>query len=112
MLQFVLVHRGWQGGWCWDGVAASLREGGHVVLTPTPRGSEGGGVGGAGVDLTAIRESLVEAIRDAGLRALVLVAHSGGGPAIQYAADRLADITRRVASSMRGCCVTATRFRT
>jgi pimeloyl-ACP methyl ester carboxylesterase len=50
----------------------------------------------AGVDLTAIGEGLVEAITHEGLQDVVLVGHSGGGPAIQYAADRLLDITRRV----------------
>ncbi|UOZ03484.1 alpha/beta fold hydrolase [Amycolatopsis sp. WQ 127309] len=95
-MQFCLVHGGWQGGWCWDAVARSLRDGGHTVLAPTLRGSESGDVDRAEVNLTAIGEGLVEEIRRAGLRDVVLVGHSGGGPAIQYAADRLPDLTRRV----------------
>jgi pimeloyl-ACP methyl ester carboxylesterase len=95
-VQFVLVHGGWQGAWCWDAVAAALRDGGHRVFAPTLRGSEDGEVDRAGVDLTAIGEGLVEAITHEELQDVVLVGHSGGGPAIQYAADRLLDITRRV----------------
>jgi pimeloyl-ACP methyl ester carboxylesterase len=95
-LQFVLVHGGWQGGWCWDAVAAALRDGGNRVFAPTLRGSEDGEVDRAGVNLTVIGQGLIEAIRREGLQDLVLVGHSGGGPAIQYAADRLSDITRRV----------------
>ena len=85
-MQFVLVHGGWLGGWAWDRVAAQLRERGHQVLAPTLTGS----------NLTEIGERLVTMIRRAGLRDLVLVGHSDGGPVIQYAADRLAEITHRV----------------
>jgi pimeloyl-ACP methyl ester carboxylesterase len=95
-VQFVLVHGGWQGGWCWDAVAAILRDAGHGVFAPTLRGSEDGEVNRAGVDLTAIGEGLVDAISRADLRDLVLVGHSGGGPAIQHAAGQLASTTRRV----------------
>jgi pimeloyl-ACP methyl ester carboxylesterase len=95
-MQFVLVHGGWQGGWCWDAVATRLRAEGHQVFAPTLRGSEPGDADRAGVDLSAIGEGLIEAIRKRDLRDLVLVGHSGGGPAVQYAADRLVASTRRV----------------
>jgi pimeloyl-ACP methyl ester carboxylesterase len=96
MVQFVLVHGGWQGAWCWGAVAAALRKGGHGVFAPTLLGSEDGEVDRIGVNLTAIGKHLIEEIRRNGLRDLVLVGHSGGGPVIQYVADRLSDITRRV----------------
>jgi pimeloyl-ACP methyl ester carboxylesterase len=96
VVQFVLVHGGWQGAWCWDGVAATLRSGGHQVFAPTLRGSEDGEVDRTGVDITAIGKQLMGEISDNGLSDLVLVGHSGGGPVIQYVADRLCDITRRV----------------
>jgi hypothetical protein len=28
-MRFVLVHGGWQGGWCWDAAASSPRDGGQ-----------------------------------------------------------------------------------
>lgn len=85
-MQFVLVHGGWLGGWSWDRVASDLRDRGHQVFAPTLTGSS----------LTEIGDRLVEAIRRAGLRDLVLVGHGDGGPVIQYTADRLANITQRV----------------
>jgi pimeloyl-ACP methyl ester carboxylesterase len=96
-MQFVLVHGGWQGGWCWNAVSAALRSVGHEVFAPTLRGCEqGAAVDRAGVNLTAMGDGLVDAIRGHNLRDFVLVGHSGGGPAAQYAADRLAEQTRRV----------------
>ncbi len=96
-MQFVLVHGGWQGGWCWDAVSAALRSVGHEVFAPTLRGSEAGvAVDRVGVNLTTIGDGLVDAVRDHDLQDLVLVGHSGGGPAAQYAADRLAEQTRRI----------------
>lgn len=95
-MDFVLVHGGWQGGWCWDAVAEHLRTGGHRVFAPTLRGSEEGDVDRSGVNLTAIGEGLVDAIKQQDLKEMVMVGHSGGGPAVQYAADRLAERTRRV----------------
>jgi pimeloyl-ACP methyl ester carboxylesterase len=95
-MQFVLVHGGWQAGWCWDAVSSVLRGHGHQVFAPTLRGSEEGEVDRSGVDLTMIGDGLVAAIKQKGLRDIVLVGHSGGGPAIQYAADRLVERTRKV----------------
>lgn len=96
-MQFVLVHGGWQGGWCWDAVSAALRSAGHEVFAPTLRGCEQGvAVDRVGVNLTAIGDGLVDAVKEHDLRDLVLVGHSGGGPAAQYAADRLSQHTRRI----------------
>ena len=96
-MQFVLVHGGWQGAWCWDGVAAALRSVGHDVLAPTLRGCEQGvAIDRVGINLTAMGDGLVDAIRQHDLGDFVLVGHSGGGPVAQYAADRLAQQTRRI----------------
>ena len=38
MATFVLVHPAWMGGWCWDKVAAQLRELGNQVYAPTLTG--------------------------------------------------------------------------
>jgi pimeloyl-ACP methyl ester carboxylesterase len=70
---------------------------GHEVFAPTLRGSEqGAAVDRVGVDLTSIGDGLVDAIREHDLQDFVLVGHSGGGPVAQYAADRLAQQTRRI----------------
>jgi pimeloyl-ACP methyl ester carboxylesterase len=95
-LRFVLVHGGWQGGWCWNAVSAELRAAGHEVLAPTLRGSEGGPTDRIGVDLTSMGEGLVDVIRRRRFGDFVLVGHSGGGPVSQYAADRLAADIRRI----------------
>jgi pimeloyl-ACP methyl ester carboxylesterase len=77
-------------------VAGHLRAEGHRVFAPTLRGLEEGDVDRSGVDLTAIGEGLIDAIKQQDLEEMVLVGHSGGGPAVQYAADRLAEKTRRI----------------
>lgn len=33
-MQFVLVHGGWQGGWCWEAVAPIRRQAGHDDVLP------------------------------------------------------------------------------
>lgn len=38
MTDFVLVHGGWHGGWCWQPVADLLRAEGHRVFAPTLTG--------------------------------------------------------------------------
>ena len=34
MSTFVLVHGGWNGGWCWEKVVPLLEETGHKVEAP------------------------------------------------------------------------------
>lgn len=99
-MRFVLVHGGWQGGWCWDAVAANLRAAGHQVLAPTLRGSEPDTAASPAVDrnvdLDTVGDDLVGQIRDSGWNDVVLVGHSGGGPTIQHAADRLLPNVQRL----------------
>lgn len=99
-MRFVLVHGGWQGGWCWDAVAAGLRGAGHQVLNPTLRGSEPDDPAGSpvdrDVDLSTVGDDLVARITASGWDDVVLVGHSGGGPTVQYAADRLLPRVRRL----------------
>jgi hypothetical protein len=35
-MRFLLVHGGWQGGWCWDQVTARLRAAGHEAMLSQP----------------------------------------------------------------------------
>jgi pimeloyl-ACP methyl ester carboxylesterase len=88
-MHFVLVHGGWQGGWCWDVVASELRRLGHEVYAPTLRGLESGDVDRSGVTLIEMAARLAADIRDRNLWDVVAVGHSGGGPAVQliYEAD-------------------------
>jgi pimeloyl-ACP methyl ester carboxylesterase len=88
-MQFLLIHGGWQGGWCWDAVALELRQHGHEVYAPTLRGLENGDVDRSGVTLTEMTARIAADVRDRNLLEVVAVGHSGGGPAIQliYEAD-------------------------
>ena len=38
MVTYVLVHGGWDGGWCWRDVEPHLRQAGHDVLRPSLTG--------------------------------------------------------------------------
>lgn len=92
MGDFVLIHGGWHGGWCWDDVALRLRAKGHRVFAPTLAG-------------LAERAHLIDAvqgpddhaaevaglIRARDLRDVTLVGHSYGGMVIAGAAGRIAD---------------------
>jgi alpha-beta hydrolase superfamily lysophospholipase len=40
MTGILLVHGGWHGPWCWDGVAERLRRRGHQVLAVRLRGHD------------------------------------------------------------------------
>jgi pimeloyl-ACP methyl ester carboxylesterase len=95
-MNFVLIHGGWQGGWCWDGVAADLRAAGHAVFAPTLRGLEEGDVDRAGVTLQDMADGAIAALLEQDLHDVVLVGHSGGGAVIQLIADRLPERIQRV----------------
>jgi pimeloyl-ACP methyl ester carboxylesterase len=93
---FVLVHGAWHGGWCWERVAAPLREHGHEVLTPTLTG-----LGERAEELTPtvslgdhVQDTLA-ALDSAGEPA-VLVGHSYSGLVVREAAalanERVAEV--------------------
>lgn len=88
-MQFVLIHGGWQGGWCWDGVVSQLQAGGHSAWAPTLHGSEAGPVNRSGITLQDTADGLITAFLERDLHDVILVGHSGGGPVIQLLADRL-----------------------
>jgi pimeloyl-ACP methyl ester carboxylesterase len=95
-MTFVLVHGGWQGGWVWEKVVRVLETRGHAAVAPTLRGMEGDAGGErAGLTLTDLATALLSELDDPSSHELVLVGHSGGGPVVQYVADRLADRVRR-----------------
>jgi pimeloyl-ACP methyl ester carboxylesterase len=82
-VQFLLVHGGWQGGWCWDGVKAALEERGHEVYAPTLPGCEEDDVDRSGITLDDITSPVIAELARRDLRDVVAVGHSGGGPTIQ-----------------------------
>jgi pimeloyl-ACP methyl ester carboxylesterase len=107
---FVLVPGMCHGAWCFDDVAASLREAGHRVLALTLTGvAERAHLLGSGVNLDTHVTDVVSAIENdaAADGDLVLVGHSYGGMVITGAADRIA---RADDSSGRPCRVDALVF--
>ena len=82
-MRFLLVHGGWQGGWCWDQVASRLRAAGHEVLAPTLAGHGPGADDRFDITATEMARRLADDLRARDLRNLVAVGHSGGGPIIQ-----------------------------
>jgi pimeloyl-ACP methyl ester carboxylesterase len=95
-MRFLLVHGGWQGGWCWDQVAARLREAGHEVLTPTLAGLGPGAADRFDITATDMARRLADDLREQGLRNLVAVGHSGGGPIIQLLHELIPDCLDRL----------------
>jgi pimeloyl-ACP methyl ester carboxylesterase len=82
-MQFLLIHGGWQGGWCWDGVQAVLEERGNDVYAPTLRGFGEGDFDRSGITLDDMTSPVITELAERGLRNIIAVGHSGGGPMIQ-----------------------------
>jgi pimeloyl-ACP methyl ester carboxylesterase len=91
MTTFVLIPGACHGGWCFDDLAAALRERGHRVLAPTLTGiAERAHLLHAGVNLeTHIADVLAEMVAHR-VSDAVLVGHSYGGMVITGVADRAA----------------------
>ncbi|WP_103106291.1 alpha/beta fold hydrolase [Brevibacillus reuszeri] len=93
-LTFVLVHGSWADAHFWDGVAAVLRNQGHVVYTPEYAGH--GNDPNKDVTHAMITQSVVDFITKRDLRDFVLVGHSFGGSVIQKVAEQVPDRIRRL----------------
>ena len=92
MANFVLVHGGAHGGWCFQPLARVLRDSGHEVYTPTLTGlGERAHLFRADVDLDCHIDDVVAVLRYEDLRDAILVGHSYGGAVITGAADRAPD---------------------
>ena len=87
-MRFLLIHGGWQGGWCWDSVVAELGRRGHEAYAPT--------LPGFGPDETdrtyrGMRELARHAAGELVTRDVedvVVVGHSGGGPIAQAVVEQ------------------------
>ena len=96
MATYVLVSGAWLGGWAWDDVADRLETGGHDAHPVTLTGlGDRAPLTSPEVDLERHVGDIVDAIKEADLSGLILVAHSYGGIPVTGAADR---ITERVAT--------------
>ena len=82
-VRFLLIHGGWQGGWCWDGVKAVLEDRGHEVYAPTLAGFGSDDVDRSGITLDDMTLPVIAELARRDLRDVVAVGHSGGGPVIQ-----------------------------
>ncbi|MDQ0379453.1 alpha/beta fold hydrolase [Amycolatopsis thermophila] len=90
MTTYLLVHGAWHGGWCWDRVAAPLREHGHRVFTPDLTMDAAAGLHTHAAEVAAL-------LVDEDLRDVVLVGHSYSGFVVREAADRVPERVARIA---------------
>lgn len=94
---FVLVHGGFHGGWCWQHVAAMLRERGHIVYAPTHTGlGERAHLLDGTVSLETFVQDLVGVLEAEELNDVTLVGHSFGAISVAGAADRVAPRLRQL----------------
>jgi pimeloyl-ACP methyl ester carboxylesterase len=94
---FVLVHGAWHGGWCWQRVAARLREDGDSVFTPTLTGvGERAHLLRAGIDLKTHITDIVNVLKWEDLKDVVLCGHSYGGFVISGVAEQAAPLIRSI----------------
>jgi pimeloyl-ACP methyl ester carboxylesterase len=94
---FVLVHGAWHGGWCWQRVAARLREDGDSVFTPTLTGvGERAHLLRAGIDLNTHITDIVNVLKWEDLKDVVLCGHSYGGFVISGVAEQAAPLIRSI----------------
>ena len=89
-MNFVLVHGGFHGGWCWQPVAQRLRAQGHQVSCPTQTGlGERRHLMSNTLTLAIFVQDIVNHLDSEDLRDVVLVGHSFGGLAISGAAEQM-----------------------
>jgi pimeloyl-ACP methyl ester carboxylesterase len=92
---FMLIHGGWHGGWCWERVANILRVRGHRAWTPTNLGvGEKAHLYSPAINLTTHILDIVNLIEMGDLTDFVLCGHSYGGMIATGVADRMAPRVR------------------
>ena len=102
--QFVLVHGGRHGGWCWRPVARRLRAAGHEVFTPALTGlGDRAHLLNREVGLATHVEDLVATFEYEDIRDAVLVARSYGGMPVTGALERIGDRVRVRSCSTPRC---------
>ena len=92
MANYVLVHGGWQGAWCWDKVVPLLQAAGHSVYAPTLTGlGEQAALLTPEIGLDTHIQDVVNLIETKDLQQVILVGHSYSGMVITGVADRVPD---------------------
>ena len=92
MATFVLVHPAWMGGWCWNKVAARLRELGNQVYAPTLTGlAARAHLASPDVGLTTHVRDVASVVVFDDLRDVILVGTSSGGTVITDLTGRVSD---------------------
>ncbi len=90
MVDYLLIHGAWHGGWCWDRVTARLRSQGHRAMAPSLAGlGERAGELDRSIDLDRHIADILACADAHGLQGMVLVGHSYGGFPATAAAQRL-----------------------
>lgn len=90
MANYVLVHGGWFGGWCWDKVVPLLQAAGHSVYTPTLTGlGEQAALLTPEIGLDTHIQDVVNLMETNDLQQVILVGHSYSGMVITGVADRV-----------------------
>ncbi|MGQ0624616.1 MAG: alpha/beta fold hydrolase [Sporichthyaceae bacterium] len=88
----VLVHGGFEGGWCWARVAAPLHAKGWRVFSPSLSGlGDRAHLLSPDISFATHVQDVVGIIEAEELREVVLVGHSAGGTVITAVADRVSD---------------------
>lgn len=82
----VLVHGAWHGPWCWDKLAAAMRDAGHEVSAVDLQGTTSGRDPVETSTLSSYTGRIVQAL-DAHASPVILVSHSSGGLAASQAAE-------------------------
>ena len=89
MANFVLVHGGGHGGWCYQLVARRLQAKGHIVYAPSlPGMGEHTHLLHPGIDLDCHIDDVAALLHSEDLSGAILVGHSYGGMVITGIADR------------------------
>ncbi len=92
MANYVLVHGGWFGGWCWYKVVPVLQAAGHSVYTPALTGvGEQAALLTPAIGLDTHIQDVVNLIETEDLHQVILVGHSYSGMVITGVADRVPD---------------------
>jgi pimeloyl-ACP methyl ester carboxylesterase len=92
MANYILVHGGWFGAWCWYKVVPLLQAAGHSVYTPTLTGvGEQAALATPEIGLDTHIQDVVNLIETKNLQQVILVGHSYSGMVITGVADRVPD---------------------
>ena len=90
MANYVLVHGGWFGAWCWYKVVPLLQAAGHSVYAPTLTGvGEQAALSTPEIGLDTHIQDVVNLIETKDLQQVILVGHSYSGMVITGVADRV-----------------------